>query len=261
MSLHETLIPRLRSEYTDYYAVNNSDSTKSSRAFLTSELIKYANELLKTQKRVRILDLGAGIQILESELLDIEGFCDIKDRVDIVTLDLADVEKTQLLTQEFLHIQGSGDALPFAGSTFHIVISSSAIDFMPREVFNEVNRVLVTQGRLLATFHHPSLISGAVSMLPIVLQKLRAVDKKLELGPHSRKRAANQEKRHDLAMQLRDLQFMLGILPKIIFRSVVEIEAVLVEHSFAVCTAFEQEVANHQNGWFFAEAIKDNSEA
>jgi SAM-dependent methyltransferase len=257
MSIHEALRPQLREEYTEYYAVNNSDSAMNSRTFLISELLKFSSELLKKQKRVRILDLGAGIQILESELLDTVAFNEIKNRIDIITLDLADVDHSQLLSPEFLHIQGSGDNLPFADSLFHIVISSSAIDFMPREVFNEVNRVLAPQGKLLATFHHPSLISGAELMLPIVLQKLRAVDKKLEHGRQSRKRAVNQEKRNYLAIQLRDLQFMLGVLPKIIFRSVEEIEAVLIQHSFAVCTAFEQEVANHQNGWFFAEAVKE----
>lgn len=250
------LIPTMRADYSEYYTHHSDDSANSSREKLLETLIRSAEEVLSRQSRVRILDVGAGRQILERELQLHSNFDTIDQRIDIITIDIADLEQEQLLAPEFIHIQASGTELPIADNSIDIVISSSAADFMPREVYSEIYRVLRTDGKFLAVFHHESLITCAEFSLKPLIKKLKTAEQKVLHGKKSRKIEQRIQRRDRLLIELRDIQFIISTLPHLIFSSIEEIEDVLSSYGFAVSEAIEVNPSNGENGWYFADLEK-----
>lgn len=247
---------QLHTEYTEFYSVNGSDSAKGSRSFLIEEIISNSQALLKQKQRVRILDLGSGKQILESELQEQPSFKDIQGKVDIITVDLADINSEQLFTPEHMHIQASGDALPFIDEFFDFVVSSSALDFMPKAVFPEIYRILRTQGQILTTFHHESLITAAKGKMRPAMKRLHTVEQKLRHGKNSSKKEKWETKLKAAHIEIKDIRFVLNVLPDLIFRSTAEIEAELSRYGFVIMQLFEQQQTLGENGWYFAHAKK-----
>ena len=157
----------LRDRYTRYYnaAVNQGpDSHIRSRQIIISELIQSVYSLSSEfQSSFPILSVGAGRQIVELELRRHPDWRNLAHRVNLVTLDAADIYKKNLLvtnSEQMQHISADGSFLPFADDSFPIVYSNVAIDFMPRKAFNEVARVLMPRGIFIANLHHPNIIFG-----------------------------------------------------------------------------------------------------
>ena len=76
-------------DYSDYYQFNDSDSPEAARKQLIRNVIDAARQKLVYQDTVTILNLGAGKQILESEMQEFPEFEEIRKRLVIITLDIA----------------------------------------------------------------------------------------------------------------------------------------------------------------------------
>jgi ubiquinone/menaquinone biosynthesis C-methylase UbiE len=148
-------------DYTEYYRHQENDSPYESRRHLIHRLLTtIEHKLEQGQQTVRILDMGAGKQVLEKELQQSSRFQKIAANVQIITLDIAYLKKEQLLAQDISHVVADGSRLPFASDIFDVVYSSMAIDFMPRaEAFAEIQRVSAADASYIFNFHHPDLIT------------------------------------------------------------------------------------------------------
>lgn len=138
-----------RSFYSALYATGDrEDSPTESRTGLGNRLNQHA-QLLGINDR--ILDVGAGAQILEAEGVN------QYTRTKMTTIDIADLGRQQLLTDDVPHAQANGCKLPFANGAFPVVASNLAVDFMPKDAYQELLRVTRQDGKVLLNLHHPSL--------------------------------------------------------------------------------------------------------
>ncbi len=139
-----------RAFYTqDYTDPRVHDSSQDSRKSLVNRLKSYTLDIFPNKK---ILDIGSGKQILEQEM----GKCG--KTLQIMTLDIADLERGQLLGNPSLHMQANGCRLPFPDCTFNIGISNLALDLMPPEAIDELYRVLEFGGHAILNLNHSSLL-------------------------------------------------------------------------------------------------------
>ncbi len=154
---------RIQTEYTQYYQYYNADSHPSQRATIIKQIyiLIEAKEKEKESPPLRILDIGSGPQLLEKELF--AKYPELTGKVSIITLDIASIQPTRLETK-LPHIQADAAHLPFKKDSFDLVISNMALDFVApkgnerrKQLFQEIYRILKSQGRLVATLHHPSL--------------------------------------------------------------------------------------------------------
>lgn len=101
----------------------------------------------------RILDVGCGAGVDTILAGFLAGPRGASVGVDIVPEMVARAEKSRALAGlgNVLFQNASGEALPFAGRSFEVVISNGAINLMPDKeaVLSEIERVLKPGGRLL----------------------------------------------------------------------------------------------------------------
>src|SRR5258708_4876824 len=90
--------------YSEYYQHETDDSPDRSRQHLIERLVTGIEEKIQQKQKVRILDMGAGRQVLERELQRHPRFKEIAPFVQIVTLDIAKMRRYQLLAREVSHI-------------------------------------------------------------------------------------------------------------------------------------------------------------
>jgi len=242
-------------EYTEYYHYQDSDSPERARKYLIEQLIIAIKQKLQLQEQVTILDIGAGKQKLEAELQATNDFIEIQEKVKIITLDIAhfDGEKS-LLAKEILHLEANGAELPFADHTFDIVFSCMAIDFMPRlETFSELKRVLKLDGSACINFHHPSLMVAAESQMQVVRKERRTAMQKIRFAQNSKKYSQYEEKLEQVAIEIRDIQFILYVFPHLVFYSTQDIIFFLrTVFPEAEVTAEEFIQESNETGWFGA---------
>jgi len=148
--------------YSDYYTRNKSDSPDASRSSLLRRASACMSELAPKDF---VLELGSGRQIVTREYLRDRN---TQPSFTIVTLDIANLARKQLLAKDsagVTHIRADGGRLPFNATSFGLVISSMALDFMGVEAIPEVYRVLKPGGRAEINLHHPNLIPEDLDQL------------------------------------------------------------------------------------------------
>jgi SAM-dependent methyltransferase len=149
----------LQDYYSRVYLSQKHDSPDKSRVLMARIMFDILRKGIPINK---VLDIGSGRQALEKQLYarGIEGK-EILDQFEFHTCDLATLRRKQLLkgqTRNFSHYRSSGACLPFKDDCFGLVVSNLAADFMPRQVFGEIYRVLAPKGTAVFTFHHPDIL-------------------------------------------------------------------------------------------------------
>lgn len=148
---------RLQSFYSRLYASEKHDSPELSRVSLARKVIKTLEFGIQGKE---VLNIGSGPQALEKQIWNM-GRRDLVDRFDFTTLDIAKIHPKKLLGKSLFnisHTQASALSLPYENSTFGLVVSNHAIDFLPSEAFGEARRVLDDGGKAIFYFHHPDMI-------------------------------------------------------------------------------------------------------
>ncbi len=188
--LKELIIPHPRYDpdgelnafYTAYYKFsrknqknmeceNREDSPDESRESLIKRVHPFVEFLPETSI---VLDLGAGRQIFERGYEDAYG----RPKCQIVSVDIANIRKEQLLAQDYPHIQVSGRNMPFRDEVFEIAISNMAFDFMLPEVLPELHRVTKPGAQVFLNLHHPSLVQYDINReLTQVSRKIKYEEK------------------------------------------------------------------------------------
>ncbi len=187
-----------------------------------------------------ILHVGAGRQILEEEETD----PNIKAR--IVTVDIAKLERHQLLTKDVTHFQGNGCELPFADNTFPMVISNLAADLMPQGIYAELLRVAQPGGKVLLNLHHPSLglDEGEEAELYRISKRIK-FDKRYGRIPRV------QDQLSEMALKFRKGHAN----QRLFFKSEEEIRHFFEQEGFTVETIGE-ESGKYSNKWWRADLRK-----
>lgn len=262
-------------DYTEYYQNENNDSPERSRQQLIHRLVFGIHEMLQKREAegssapVRILDMGAGRQILESELQRHPRFKYIADRVQIITLDIALLKRSQLLAQSVDHVTADGSNLPFAENAFDVVYSSMAIDFMPRSrTFKEVKRVLRPDGKIFINFHHEDLIDIKGREQDQILDSMRSVARQMSKLKLHAQDSSNYEKRVNALEREREVlqrnfehneEFFGHIFPALIFHSTAEIMDFMQTH-FPYAFFNVREFTNlGTNGWYALDGELDSN--
>lgn len=247
---------QFQSSYTQYYRHHDSDSHVETRAHLQEKLLDWIEHLLYTQETVSILDLGSGKQIFEKELEQSPRFQKCKERINLITVDIALLEKDQLFT-DWPHIVADACTIDFPPGSFDIIFSCMAIDFMPREIFRKVHTLLRKTGVFLVNYHHPDLINITkknklyceeeyAAAARVVANKIKyksrnSIDKAIE-------------KRDRAKIQLNDVEFILQNFPQLIFHNVEEIFVFLSQEFPEFQISVEEHTnGNFKNGWFFSQ--------
>lgn len=258
---------RFRIEYSAFYENSDSDSPESSREFLVGRIFTSINRIYSQKDErithhdqdyrhtIRVLSVGAGRQILEHELYRHPQWQDVAANVEIITLDIATLRTSQLLSSE-PHVVANGALLPFRSGIFDIVYSNMAIDFMPREAFCEVARVLQKDGMMLVNLHHPDLIEKARRSMVEICRKIHSINQKIRHGANSRKKDLYRDRLENALVEKRDAEFILNSIPDIIFHSQSEIYEYFqqhpVIHSSRISVEEHTNIAS-SNGWFYLE--------
>lgn len=266
-SADQVLTPaEFRNCYTTYYALRSEDSPYASRAFLISKICEEVRCQMEHKKnegtslsdhKIRMLSLGAGIQILEKEMQRALPE-EMLQSLEIITLDIADIDSKQLLAGNYSHATADGSVLPFTSDSFDIVYSNMAIDFMPRQAFEEAYRVLDSDGTLLVNFHHPNLITINRLKIDEVAHRLRSAQQKIRNGRKSSHYSEYVAKFEAVLLEYNDVKFVLTEFPNHIFHSVREIDDYFTSNlSFTGVQIEEHTGKPGENGWFFLRARKE----
>jgi len=140
------------------------DSPDKSRVSLAKAVAEYAKD---NPEGMRVLDIGSGRQSLERQIISAHKNKHGVNSLQLFTIDIADIPHHKLLEQRndnVHHSRGSALRLPFADNSFKLIVSNHAVDFLPRNAFGEIYRVLTSQGACLFNFHHPALLKGIDSV-------------------------------------------------------------------------------------------------
>lgn len=140
--------------YSRLYRVDKSDSPEQSR---TSLLRRSRPHIFSLTPRESMLDLGAGRQVFERQLIAAYG----TPKCPIVTVDIANIPAEKLLMKDrenIFHIRADGSELPFENGSFSLAVSNMALDLMPKKAFTELYRVLKSGAHSILNLHHPFLI-------------------------------------------------------------------------------------------------------
>lgn len=151
--MHETL----RGFYTKLYTSEKHDSPEKSRVSLTQRIKRTLSAGIP---RNEVLNIGSGPQSLERQLWKM-GDTSLFSRFRFSTVDVATISPKKLLGRNnpnITHTQASALNLPYGDETFGLIVSNHAIDFLPRNSFNEAYRVLAPNGKAIFYFHHPDMI-------------------------------------------------------------------------------------------------------
>jgi ubiquinone/menaquinone biosynthesis C-methylase UbiE len=150
--------PILTEFYSKVYRGNEKhDSPEMSRIKMIRSLSTLCQNI---DKRISILDIGAGRQALERQFYSTHKNTTWINHVSFFTVDIADIFNYKLLTSrspKVTHIRANAVTLPFQDNAFDITVSNLAIDFLPHDAFSEVSRTLSEHGNAIFHFHHPSL--------------------------------------------------------------------------------------------------------
>lgn len=145
-----------RTHYSLLYQTEDNDSTPECRAAMADIVVPH----LYTMPEGSIaLDLGAGRQIFEVEMIDRHG----APPGQLITVDIADIAPSQLLAGSSTmieHIQASGSDLPLADMSVDLAYSILAFDFFdPRDdAVAELYRVLKPGARAYLALHDPKYV-------------------------------------------------------------------------------------------------------
>lgn len=147
----EQLVTDVYSRYWRQEKVHGPDEARTS---LTRRL---KPELLKLGPKDLVLDLGAGRQAMERQIMrNWRKFL----QCGFVTFDIAQLKKSQLLDRDNVSaVRGSGALLPFKDGSFSVAFSSMGLELMPTEAIPEVSRVLKPGGKAHLNVLHPSVSS------------------------------------------------------------------------------------------------------
>lgn len=194
-------VEEARVSYTLFHRKSDThDSPEASRYSLVRRMYPHAARLPANSL---ILDLGSGRQAVEETYINYLRSRYGKralPRSGIVTVDIADLEKDQLVG-ESPHVQASGHSLPFPDGTFPLEISNLALDFMPDEAKDELFRVAKPGAFVFLNLHHPNLIPPDLDLDLHILQ--RKMSKRIRYrGVPS----LNQMRLHDLLLHKRFLR-------------------------------------------------------
>lgn len=192
---------------------NLSDSPSESRKSIIRRLKQFQSIAGILTSNSVILDLGAGRQILETEL---EATNDnTLPQCKIITLDIADIAHDQLLIplffpkaqERYTHLQASGSNLPFPDESIDLAISNMAVDFMPEKTKSELFRILKHGALALLNLHHPSRFTPD---LESQLKKIQhQMSRKIESGgtPTKAKERTLSVLRHDKFLRNNNVLF------------------------------------------------------
>lgn len=172
---------RLDHHYTRAYRNTsiNHDSPETSRVQMIRRIV---DVLLNDMPNNRVLNVGSGPQMLERQLMRGFGVSGklIRERTGLTTreflekfqyttMDIATLPYNRLLARQYervSHVQADALSLPFANNAFGLVVSNVAIDFIPRDDYDqpyrETYRVTAPGGTNLYNFHHPEMIPGDI---------------------------------------------------------------------------------------------------
>lgn len=168
-----------RAFYSAFYELEDNDSPDNSRLSLITRLHTYVSFL--PQKAI-VLDLGSGKQILEKEYSHYLKKKKLSPNCQIITVDIAKIQRNQLLSKQpwHQHIRADGEKLPFTDSSFDIVVSNMALDFMNKTAIKEVVRVAKKGSPAFFNFHHPALIP--TNLDEMIAECRRKISKKVGYG-------------------------------------------------------------------------------
>lgn len=223
--------------YSEYYQECKEDSPDRARRSLIRRLNSHLSSL---PKNPLVLDIGSGRQILEYEYKRQFGK---PFPCKIITLDIANLSQKQLLT-DYPHIQADCSHLPLADNSVEMVISNMALDFMPPEAIQEVNRILVPDGHALFNFHHPNLIPEDLeTRIEKILRKIR------------KKTNRNGTPRKSWLRELDVLEHHKNLRENhVLYTSVNQIKEMFARHGFKTLRACEESDLNEK--WWEADMIK-----
>ncbi|MFH1833206.1 MAG: methyltransferase domain-containing protein [Candidatus Levyibacteriota bacterium] len=182
--LEKPKLPHPTHEIAAYYtgkynSAEKSDSPELARINLIKMAFPY---LLSFRQSDRVLDIGAGKQILERQLRNyFKNKAGRPLQIPIVTLDVANIKYRKLLEKKqknIHHVLARSEKLPIPDESIALVISSMALDLMPDEAIAEVFRVLKPCSHALITLHHPALIPNDLEEL-LKKQNVRASERRV----------------------------------------------------------------------------------
>lgn len=159
----ETVKPTLKSFYEWLYNLKRgkSDSPDEAQIQIRRGLMDILRDDIDPPN---VLNIGSGRQLLEFQIMT--NYKDKSDKrkkrnVDFYTMDIADIEKDALMASNKFprvhHLQGDASQLRYVGG-YGAVVSSMALDFMPREALSGVAAALAPKGKCIFTLHHPSMM-------------------------------------------------------------------------------------------------------
>lgn len=250
---------QFRASFTVDYQFVDSDSPVQSRSFMIEKILAKMRVVLQKSefrgnyRKINVLSLAAGKQVLEQEITTHPYWQQVENQVNLFTLDLAQIPAGVMKYDPSHHIEANGVALPFGESSFNIINSNMAVDFMPKEdAFREIARALKPDGVFMANLHHPRLVASGKIEIGLIKNKIRSLNQKLRHGPQSRKTPVTRQELDIARWELTNAQFKVNNLPSHIFCSTQAIQDFL-EHDFTYSHLLVEECKTVTNNWFYLE--------
>lgn len=147
----EQLVTNVYSRYWQREKVHGPDEARTSLAR------RMRPEVIKLGPEDYVLDLGAGRQAMERQLLR-----NWRRQIscNFVTFDIAELRNSQLLGRSNVApVRGSGAHLPFKDGVFSAAMSSMGLELMPTGAIPELARVLKAGASAHLNVLHPSISS------------------------------------------------------------------------------------------------------
>lgn len=244
------IVNQLRTDYTEHYQDNLSDSPQESLIDLSGRVVHAIEARFAGNSRILVLDLGSGRQALLNELVTRLSPSQ-QAKTHYVSLDLAELAPPQLVRADS-HLIADGSLLPIDSDQVDVVMANLSADFMPRPVFIEIWRVLKKGGIVELNLHHPDLIRMAEERQRLIAPKLAQLSKQLSRYPHSSKATKRKSKVSELEREMNDVRFILKHFKELIFfseQAVSEFMRTVFPHREVRVSTKTSEVTT-SNSWF-----------
>lgn len=151
----------LRDHYEQMYNKRREgeDSPVGSRVALARSII---NEIeLRGGGNQVLLDVGSGPQIMFTHLKTYPKFRNqYRDENRWLSFDISWISGRNLVFPD-VQFQADGASIPVGSNVVDVLYSNMAVDFMPKNVWSEIGRVVKPGGSVLINLHHRNMVAGS----------------------------------------------------------------------------------------------------